>query len=238
MGSMASTGSSAILTMFGGDNATSVLYWWQAFGTKPWHQETVGTDLSGFGWPAIAWTGKAAVIAAVDNGGNLYYWWQAVGTKPWHRQHVASGLAPVQPATIAWTGGGGGLVVIAAVDAAGNIQYWWQKVGTAPWNNQRVARAGVKTDPLDPPVVAYNPPAIAATESFVGIVATDSNGNLNYWQQTIGTAPWNQTVVPPAVSGRSYVAPDIASTGDTVVITFVDNSGNLYYVTLESLRFE
>jgi hypothetical protein len=193
-------------------------------GSPTWHQQTVATNLTGYGWPAIAWTGNAVIIAAIDAGGDLYYWWQAAGTTEWHQQHVASGLSPATPAAIAWNGNA---VVIAAVDQSGNILYWWQASGKTKWHQQLVGRAGVQDNPLQgPPTYAW-PVAIASTESFVGIVAVDSNGNLNFWQQPIGATGWSQTVVPPD-SNSQYRNPDIASTGTSIVITAVDSSGNLY----------
>jgi hypothetical protein len=226
MGSLATTVETMILTSFGGSSGDNeVLYWWQGGGSPTWHQQTVATNLTGYGWPAIAWTGTAAIIAAIDAGGDLYYWWQADDTKKWHQQHVASGLAPATPATIAWTGAA---AVIAAVDGSGNILYWWQASGETKWHQQHVGKAGVKDNPLQPPPIYGEPVAIASTDTFVGIVATDSNGNINFWQQAMGTAPWNQAVVPPDPNNDPYSNPDIASTGSSIVITAVDNSGNLY----------
>jgi hypothetical protein len=227
MGSMAWTGSSAIITLFGGGTGTNLLYWWQAEDAKEWHQQLVATNLSEYGWPAIAWTGTAVVIAAIDGGGDLYYWWQAAYTTEWHQQLVATGLAPATPAAIAWTGNA---VVIAAVDSSGNILYWWQAAYTTEWHQQVVGEAGLKTIfPGQNPSIYVPPVAIAATESFVGIVAVDTNGNLNFWQQAIGTSPWKQTIVPPPDPNNPFMNPDIASTGSSIVITAVDASGNLYF---------
>jgi hypothetical protein len=223
MGSLAWTGSSTIATMFGGSDLQNLLFWWQAAGTTQWNPETVSAgDYSQYGWPAIAATSTGAVIAAVDGGGNLNFWWQTAGTKPWHQQSVASGLFAGQPAAIAWTGTG---VVIAALDTSNNVLFWWQTAGTTQWHPQTVALAGVQTEPNQPAPNYVTPVAIAATDSFVGITAPDSNGNLNYWQQALGTTPWNHTVV----LGTSYSNSDIASTGSSIVITAVDDSGNLYY---------
>jgi hypothetical protein len=95
-----------------------------------------------------AWTGSAAIIAAIDSGGDLHYWWQANGTTEWHKQFVASGLSPNVPATIAWTGTA---AVIAAVDSSGSINYWWQANGATQWNPQLVAQAGITVEPWEGP---------------------------------------------------------------------------------------
>ena len=185
------------------------------------------SDGNSYGWPAIAWTGSAAIIAAIDSGGDLHYWWQANGTTEWHKQFVASGLSPNVPATIAWTGTA---AVIAAVDSSGSINYWWQANGATQWNPQLVAQAGITVEPWEGPV-SYGPPAIAATDNYVGIVAVDSYGNVNYWQQAMGTTPWNQTVLL-ADGNNPFNNSDIASTGSSVVITAVGQNGNLYFLSL------
>jgi hypothetical protein len=135
------------------------------------------------------------VITAEDfSNGNLDYWWQAAGTAPWHQQQVA--VAPTGPSgpldyytpKITWTGTA---EVITATDLGGNEDYWWQAAGTGTWNPQQVA-----VGPNGPGgTVSYSEPAIAWTGTAEVITATDSSGDLDYWWQAAGTAPWHQQQV-------------------------------------------
>ena len=77
---------------------TSLNFWVQAAGTRPWHYEHVAT-LSQAGEdfpPSMAAAGDSVVITDSDGsdnpvGGNLDYWWKRVGTTDWHQQQVAGG---------------------------------------------------------------------------------------------------------------------------------------------------
>lgn len=222
------TGSSVIITAPTTSAVSSLYYWWQAAGTRPWNQQTVANAPLGdfYVWPEIAWTDSSAIITAVNHEG-LYYWWQERGASNWNPQTVAAnpGVTYAFP-TIAWTGGS---VVIAAQCSDGNLYYWWQPAGGSGWNRETVATGGGY----------YANPSIAWTGSSVVIAAVrgsglagqppssngEAVGNLYYWWQAAGASTWNQQTVATGF----YGTPSIAWTGRAVVITALDQSGNIYY---------
>ena len=89
------TGSSVVLA--GVSENGSLNFWWQAAGTRPWHEEPVATLSPGgeYFYPSMAPAGGSVVITDSDGsalpGGNLDYWWQQDGTRGWNQQQVATG---------------------------------------------------------------------------------------------------------------------------------------------------
>jgi GH25 family lysozyme M1 (1,4-beta-N-acetylmuramidase) len=71
--------------------------------------------------------------------------------------------------------------------------------------------------------------AVAWTGTAEVTAAVDSSGNLDYWWQAAGTAPWHEQQVAAAGSGLTYQNPAITWTGTAEVITATDSSGNLDY---------
>ena len=65
------TGSSVVLTAVGQNG--DLYYWWQAAGSKTWHQQTVSTMdfiMPGFASrPSIAWSGSSVLITATTSNG-------------------------------------------------------------------------------------------------------------------------------------------------------------------------
>jgi large repetitive protein len=77
--------------------------------------------------------------------------------------------------------------------------------------------------------LTYQNPAITWTGTVVAITVTDSAGNLDYWWQAAGTAPWNQLPLAAASSTLTYQNPSIAWTGTDEIITATDSNGDLDY---------
>ena len=177
---------------------------------------------------AIVWNSddKAVLISTTDAAGNVNFWSQPQGKSTWPAPQLVG--APLigqgrfniyREPTMSW-GSNKAPVVIAAVDFLGNLDYFFRPHGTSRWDVQHVAATAT-----DGGIVYSEPAAIVWADSGVALAVSDiSGGLLKYWWQAKGAQTWN----PPQVVAEAQ-QPAIAWTGDFVVITAVDQEGNLIY---------
>ena len=67
---------------------SSLYFYWQAIGTKPWHPELVSPSNTTFSAPSVAQVGNSAVVAAQGHEDSLDFYWQTIGTEPWNCELV------------------------------------------------------------------------------------------------------------------------------------------------------
>jgi hypothetical protein len=202
------TGSSVVIADICNNGA--LCYYWQQAGSNVWHQQIVDKGPDQF--PSIAWNGHAVVIAATHYAtanaypGTVTYWWQAAGTAPWHAQTVSAPRSVPYDDLDYWgptVAAAGNSIVIAAADvstSAQQVDYWWSPAfDNGTWNLQNLNASGTYGG-------ATGPRAIAWTGVSVILTASDDCGDVDYWWQRAGTAPWNHQRVytnpsPPGPGG-------------------------------------
>ncbi len=96
--------------------------------------------------------------------------------------------------------------VIAAQGPKGSLMFYWQTIGTAPWQPEQVAGPGTA-----PGNTTVSVPSIAQVGDSSLIAASGADGNLMFYWQTIGTAPWHPEQV--AGPGTTFSGPCVARVG-------------------------
>lgn len=212
MNQIAWTGGSVVIVAWYEQGEPQGIYCWsQAAGTTGWTQELVAAG-TGYGPPAVLWTGSYVAIAAVNStDGNIYFWWKAPDVTTWTQEIVTTGGGyfdyPLAAPSIALAGP---FVFIAATNADGNLYSWWRVVSTPGWNQETVATGGsyVQTS------IAWAGGSAWPDGSVV--IAANSDDGISYWWRQGGTPTWNHERVVSGARWWGNLA--IGWTGSSVII--------------------
>jgi hypothetical protein len=174
--------------------------------------------------PSAAINGNTENIAAEGPGGSLDFYWAVTGSTGWTPETVAGpGTTASAPSMVA----NSPYVDIVTRDGTPNVReldFYWALSGTTTWNAQQIS-----------------PPCITLTNAYMIIdpaggevhVACDEQGGFpDEWDNFNGNPTWYGRSL---ANGHAVGAPPgITVNGGLINAAYVDVSGNLYFVWLDS----
>jgi hypothetical protein len=183
---------------------------------------------------ALTQAGNDLLMAGAGPNDNLVVWYQAVGSSTWSKVTATAPdtVAAHKPIAITalteWVGKlrpvKVTLIAMADVGPDGSLNFWWQSladIGSGPWHQEVLSG----TDTI------FGVSSIVQIGNEVAIAAGGTGSSLEFWWQQIGATGWNSLrEQEPGLVSSVPAMTVLASSSDTLGITFADDEGYVYYV--------